>query len=428
MSYDDQDDDDFTWAEKARGRHAAERRGNRTLVYVAAGLVVALIAVFVLIKLVSGGGGGTPSAAAPPTSHAPGSTAAGPSASASCADASLARLDLAGQVGQLLMIGTSVSRPGDIAATVKRYRLGGVFLHGRSSAPAAQVRDALSALQEAARQAGGIGLQIGADQEGGQVQTLQGGDFPRIPTAVQQGRLGPAALTGQTTAWAGRLKDAGVTIDLAPVADVVPIDLGKDNPPIGAFDRQYGNTPEKVSAAVAAVVAAAEAAGLQTTLKHFPGLGRVRANTDTSHNAKDTTATLDDPALRPFADGIKAGATAVMISSALYPKLDPDAIAAFSRPIVTGLLRQKMGFTGLVMSDDLGAAVAADTVPAGERAVRFIQAGGDMVLSVRTADAQTMSNALIAEAKGSPQFAVRVKESAGRVLRTKAESGLLSCG
>jgi beta-N-acetylhexosaminidase len=428
MAYDDEDDD-FTWAEKARGRHAAERRGGRTPVYVAVAVVVALVATFAVIRLVSGSGTPDPAAQSTEQGSGRGAATAGPSAgaAASCVQTTLARLGLEGQVGQVLMIGTAVGKPGEVEATVKQYRLGGVFLRGRSSAPAAQLRSALADLQDAAKQAGGVALQIGADQEGGQVQTLQGNDFPRIPSAVQQGKLDKGRLTSQTTQWAGRLKDVGVTIDLAPVADIVPVDLGADNPPIGAFDRQYGDTPEQVSADVATVVAAAEAAGVQTTLKHFPGLGRVRANTDTSHNAKDTTATVDDPAFRPFADGITAGATAVMISSALYPKLDPDAIAAFSQPIVTGLLRQKLGFKGLVMSDDLGAAVAADTVPTGERAVRFIRAGGDLVLSVRTADAKTMTNALLAEAKGSPEFANRVKESAARVLQSKAKAGLLTC-
>jgi beta-N-acetylhexosaminidase len=218
-----------------------------------------------------------------------------------------------------------------------------------------------------------------------------------------------------------------VTIDLAPVADVVPSSLGKGNPPIGAFNRQYGSTPGPVATDVATVVTAAQAAGVQTTLKHFPGLGRVRANTDTSRDARDDTTTATDPALEPFAKGIAAGSTAVMISSARYPKLDPDAIAAFSQPIVTGLLRQKMGFDGLVMSDDLGAAEAAGTVPVGERAVRFIRAGGDLVLTVRPSDASPMTEALLKAARADKSFAARVTESAGRVLRSKANAGRLTC-
>jgi beta-N-acetylhexosaminidase len=272
-----------------------------------------------------------------------------------------------------------------------------------------------------------VPLQIGADQEGGQVQTLQGPDFPAISSAVTQGNWDQATLTSRTKEWAGRLKNVGVTIDLAPVADVVPSSLGKGNPPIGAFNRQYGSTSGPVATHVATVVTAAQEAGVQTTLKHFPGLGRVRANTDTSRDARDDTATTNDPSLEPFAKGIAAGSTAVMISSALYPKLDPDAIAAFSQPIVTGLLRQKMGFDGLVVSDDLGAAEAAGAVRVGDRAVRFIRAGGDVVLTVRPSDASPMTDALLKAARADRSFASRVTGSAARVLRSKAKAGLLAC-
>jgi len=359
--------------------------------------------------------GGLGTAAAP---------SAGPQASGGCAEVTLARLSLEDKIGQLLMIGTPVGTPQNALKTVERYRLGGVFLAGRSSAPAAGLRQSITQLQGAAK----IPLLIGADQEGGKVQTLSGPDFPTIPTAVAQGRWDAATLRDKTTDWAKRLKDVGITIDLAPVADTVPTDIGDANPPIGALDRQYGSNPTEVADDVATVVAAAQAAGVQTTLKHFPGLGRVRANTDTSTNARDDTMTTSDPMLQPFAKGIAAGTTAVMISSALYPKLDPNNIAAFSTPIVTGLLRQKMGFNGLVMSDDLGAADAVGSVPLGDRAVRFIRAGGDLVLTVRLSDAGPMSDALLAAAKSSTAFAARVTESAGRVLQAKVQSGQLKCG
>jgi beta-N-acetylhexosaminidase len=185
--------------------------------------------------------------------------------------------------------------------------------------------------------------------------------------------------------------------------------------------------PGPVADDVAAVVSAVQGAGVLTTLKHFPGLGRVRVNTDTSTGARDDLTTADDPALKPFSSGIAAGSAAVMISSATYPKLDPANVAAFSGPIVTGLLRDKLGFTGLVLSDDLGPAVAVGAVPLGQRAVRFIQAGGDMALSVRLADAGPMSDALVAAAKASPEFAARVTQSATRVVQSKLRAGLTTC-
>lgn len=358
-------------------------------------------------------------------SHAPGSAAASPGGD--CAAALVAKLTPEQQAGQLLMIGTPIGTPLTAVQPIQRYQLGGIFLAGRSTASAASLKQSIGQLQAAATKSAGLGLQMGVDQEGGQVQTLKGADFPAIPTAVNQGRLDDAALSAQTAEWSGRLKAIGVTIDLAPVADVVPAGVGKANPPIGGFDRQYGPTPEPVAADVATVVTAMQGAGVLSTLKHFPGLGRVKVNTDTSTGARDDVTTADDPALQPFARGIAAGSAAVMISSATYPKLDAANVAAFSAPIVTGLLREKLGFDGLVLSDDLGAAAAVASVPVGQRAVRFIRAGGDVVLSVKLSDAGPMTDALLAAAKGDAAFAARVTQSATRVVRGKLRAGLARC-
>jgi beta-N-acetylhexosaminidase len=151
-------------------------------------------------------------------------------------------------------------------------------------------------------------------------------------------------------------------------------------------------------------------------------------NTDTSTGSVDSTATAKDPYLEPFAAGIQAGSAAVMVSSASYPRLDRRAIAAFSTPIITGLLRRRLGFTGMIMSDDLGAAGAVAAVPVGQRAVRFVAAGGDLVLTIRPEDAAPMTGALVAEAQRSPAFAARVADAAGHVIRAKYTAGLLRCG
>jgi beta-N-acetylhexosaminidase len=344
-----------------------------------------------------------------------------------CVDATMSKLTLEERVGQLLMVGTPVSGPQAISDIVDRYRLGGVFLAGRSSQPAATLRQAIRNIQQRAAAGGTLPFQVALDQEGGLVQTLTGPDFPVIPSAVVQGRWDATTLRTQTTQSAQRLADVGVTMDLAPVADTVPAGTAGANPPIGALDRQYGSTPDDVARSVSIVVSAAQSTPILTTLKHFPGLGRVRANTDTSTGAVDSVTTADDPFLKPFASGIEAGSGAVMISSARYPRLDPDSVAAFSAPIVSGLLRQRLGYSGLIMSDDLGAAVAVGSVPVGDRAVRFVRAGGDMVLTVRQGDAGPMADALLVQARASSAFEARVADAAGHVVRSKYRVGLLTC-
>ena len=327
------------------------------------------------------------------------------------------------RVGQLLMVGVAVDAPSGLGDTVTRYRLGGVFLHGRSTRRAAELRSDIAGLQRRAA----VPLLVSLDQEGGDVQTLKGPDFPLIPSALKLGAR-PAATVHSTVAdSARRLAGIGVTLDLAPVADTVPASLGKGNPPIGAFNRQYGSDPAAVAAAIRTVVPASQGAGVLTVLKHFPGLGRVRFNTDTSAKAVDETATAADPYLKPFAAGIQAGSAGVMISSASYPQLDRSSIAAFSKPIITGLLRERLGFTGLVMSDDLGAGVAVSRYSPAQRAVRFVGAGGDLVLTIEATDAAPMAGALIEEAGRDSAFAARVDDAARHVVQAKMRAGVYSC-
>jgi beta-N-acetylhexosaminidase len=371
-------------------------------------------------------GQGSPTPAEEVTSPAPGTPSESPSAD--CAEATVAGLSLEELVGQLLMVGTPVNSPTGIATAVRQYHLGGVFLAGRSTQRASTLAASTKALQQAAVQDTGVPLQIALDQEGGTVQTLSGPDFPTIPSAVTQGTWSESSLRSRSADTAKRLRAAGITMDLAPIADTVPAGTAAQNPPIGQLDRQFGYDPAKVGPDVATVVKAVQGAGVAATIKHFPGLGRVRANTDTSTEAVDELTTAQDPFLGPFSAGIKAGTGAVMISSARYPKLDSKNIAAFSSAVITDLLREKLGFTGVVISDDLGAAKAPSIVPLGQRAVKFIAAGGDVVLTVRSSDAGPMSAALIAQAKQSPQFADRVRDAAKHVIAAKVSQHLLGCG
>lgn len=342
-----------------------------------------------------------------------------------CAEATLDRLDLAGRAGQVLMVGLDVTDPLARFDELAAFRIGNVFLAGRSSAGADPLRTAISGLQARAVGTTGAFLQIAVDQEGGFVQTLTGPGFSIIPTALEQ--ADQPDLAQRTGQWAAEVAGTGITLNLAPVADVVPAGTAQQNPPIGASSRQYGSEPTDVAATLTTVVTAMREGGLATTVKHFPGLGRVQVNTDTSTGATDTQATADDPALLPFQAGIAAGTDAVMMSSASYPQLDPDKPAAFSAPIIGGLLRDRLGFDGIVISDDLGNAVAVSGRPAGQRAVDFLAAGGDLVLTVNVADAGPMTAAVVQRAQGDPAFASRLDEAALRVLRSKQEAGLLVC-
>jgi beta-N-acetylhexosaminidase len=167
---------------------------------------------------------------------------------------------------------------------------------------------------------------------------------------------------------------------------------------------------------------------VQVAVKHFPGLGRVTQNTDTTAGVTDRTTTRSDAYLRPFRDVIKARAPFVMMSTAVYSRIDARGPAAFSRTVVTGLLRRDLGFRGVVISDDLGNARQVRRWTPGQRAVKFVGAGGDMVLTVDPGTARAMFAALRDRARTDAAFRRQVDAAALRVLRSKQAQGLLPRG
>jgi beta-N-acetylhexosaminidase len=343
-----------------------------------------------------------------------------------CVERTLATLSPAARAGQVLLVGVPATDPLPGAARLAALHVGGIFLHGRVSG-SATLRSRIAAAQRDARDSGTLPLFVSADEEGGLVQTIRGGTVPPFAAALVQGGWSTAMLRTRTTTWARQIAALGVNLDLAPVADTVPASLGTGNPPIGTYHREYGLTTAAVGRAIDVVVPALTKAHVGATVKHFPGLGRVRANTDTSARAVDATTTAADPFLAPFVTGMKAGALAVMVSSARYPKLDADNPAMWSQKIVTGLLRGRLGWSGLVVSDDLGQAVAASSRSIGSRATAFLAAGGDLVLTVKPAQAAAMRSA-VAAAAAARASSRRVLDTAVRhVLAAKIQLGLLRC-
>jgi beta-glucosidase-like glycosyl hydrolase len=400
----------------------------------------AALFVVVLLTLVSGGSpsgpssssatraatstAGTPSSS-PVSSSAPSSTSS-PSATSSPEEqlvtAALEGLDERARVAQLFLVGVHLDdlRSGDPLA---EEGVGGLFMAGRSQAPAAELAETTARWQSLAP---GPALWIAADQEGGAVQTFKGPGFDRLPPAAEQGTLPPAQLADMARTMGDQLAAAGVNLNLAPVVDVVPAGSEAGNAPIGAFDRQYGSTGPAVTAAAGAVVDGLAQAGVTATLKHFPGLGRVSTNTDTNAGVVDGSTTADDEQVAAF--GALAASPAhpfVMVSSATYQWIDPSEQAAFSRVVLTDLLRGRLGFDGVVLTDDVGNAEAVQDVDAGERAVRFLGAGGTMVLTVDPAIVPDMIDAVLARSAADQQFAEQVDAAVTTALTAKARAGLL---
>jgi beta-N-acetylhexosaminidase len=333
------------------------------------------------------------------------------------------------RIGELFSLGLANDHLGaaEISA-IRNQHVGSVWFTATTSVGVAGIRTITNAIraQAAAAATDGVQLFIAANQEGGQIQALRGPGFATIPSAVVQGGHSISDLTAEAEVWGKELRAAGVNLDFAPVADVVPPGGDATNQPIGVLQREYGHDPATAGTHAAAFIAGMTAAGVDTTAKHFPGLGRVVNNTDFSANVVDTVTTANDPYLASFQDTINAGVPFVMVALATYTKIDAAHLAAFS-PTVMSLLRKQLGFRGVIVSDSLTATAVA-SIPAGQRAIDFLLAGGDVVV-VRSASAMVaMVAAVQARVASDPSFSHLVDEAALLVLDAKAAAGLLPAG
>ncbi|RYZ28079.1 MAG: glycoside hydrolase family 3 protein [Propionibacteriaceae bacterium] len=175
-----------------------------------------------------------------------------------------------------------------------------------------------------------------------------------------------------------------------------------------------------------AVVAGLHDGGTATAVKHFPGLGRVRGNTDTVAVVVDRTTTRHDPLLAGFRADVEHGTELVMLSSATYTKIDAKRPATYSPTVVARMLRGDLGFTGVVVSDDLLGRALAST-PVRSRGVRFLTAGGDLSLVGDVAAAAQVHDGLLERARTDRAFRTRVQQSATRVVQLKSTQRRASC-
>ncbi|HXQ96453.1 MAG TPA: glycoside hydrolase family 3 N-terminal domain-containing protein [Candidatus Acidoferrales bacterium] len=378
-----------------------------------------------------------PSPTAAPTSSVATSESAAPSSSpprataATCPARVLASLTEPQRIGQLFLLGLTGDRLGaSERADIAAWHFGSAWFTTPWAVGVAAVRSVADAVQALASQAttGGVGFLVAANQEGGLVQALSGPGFSTIPSALGQGALTPAVLQVSAERWGLQLRAAGVNLDLAPVADVVPPGTDAENEPIGQLQREYGHDPATAGSHVFAFSRGMAQAGVATTVKHFPGLGRVRGNTDFTGGVTDTVTTPRDPYLEPFNMAIAAGVPFVMVSLATYERIDPAHLAAFSSRVIDGMLRRDLHFAGVVVSDDLGVAAAIASTSPPTRALEFLDAGGDLIVSQTPAPAIAMARRLVSLATTDAALRQRVDDAVLRILRAKEALGLLPCG
>ena len=326
----------------------------------------------------------------------------------------LAEMTLEEKVGQMFFVRCPAE---DAAALVSQYHLGGYILFGRDfqDKTLQEVTDTIAAYQAQAE----IPLLIGVDEEGGTVVRASSNPnlFPHRCLSPQalfaQGGLG--AIRQDAVTKSETLLSMGINVNFAPVADV------STDPADFIYDRTFGQDARATAAYVDTVVTAMEGAGMGSVLKHFPGYG---SNADThtgvavDERPYETFASSD---FLPFQAGIEAGAGSVLVSHNIVCCMD-DQLPASLSPAVHRILREELGFTGVILTDDL----AMDAVDAyaedGSVAVLAVQAGNDMVV---TTDFTTQIP-LVVEAVENGTIDERVIDAAvTRVLMWKYGLGLL---
>lgn len=280
----------------------------------------------------------------------------------------------AAQPGQLLHVGFDGPRaPEELLARVESGRVGGVVLFARNVEGPEQLRHLVRVLHAAAPADAPLLLSI--DQEGGRVQRLRAPWTVWPPMRSVGDRDDVDATRAMACALARELAALGIGLDFAPVMDVA---TEPTNPVIG--DRSFGETPDRVARHGAAFVEALQAGGVAACAKHFPGHGDTTVD---SHLALPVLPhdleRLRRVELPPFRAAIAAGVATVMTSHILFPALDPGRPVTFS-PRALALLREELGFDGLVFSDDLEMKAVAGRWPTADLARDALAAGVDALL------------------------------------------------
>ena len=373
---------------------------------------------------------GSPSSPSGRSSTATTSTSPSPGATArsSCVSRVLAGMTTSQRVGQLFVSAVSTSGPtGTELAVLRRNDIGSVILMGHTTTGTTSSGHHPTCAVPRPDSGRNPGRSAGVGRPGG--RSDPGTRWPRLLADAQRGRSGQLAglaVAAERHRVGPPVERSRVSLNLAPVVDVVPADQTAVNQPI-VSSRGYGHTASTVARQSSAFVRGMKKAGELTTLKHFPSLGHVRGNTDFSSNITDNVTRSNGEFIETYRSGIQAGARFVMIALVTYTKIDPHHLAIFSPTVVRTLLRDRIGFGGVVISDDLGKAVAVRSIPAGQRATGFLSSGGDMVLTVAPPTVDAMTSAVLTKVKTDPAFRKSVDASVRRVLAAKISGGLLTC-
>lgn len=319
------------------------------------------------------------------------------------------------KVGQLMMIGiqgTALDADGRYMLT--EFPCGNLILFDRNMETAEQVKKLTQDVQRTVKETTGVPALIGIDQEGGEVMRMRQ-YLPDMPSAEVLGQGALEAAHDWAVKTGTALHDLGINTNFAPVVDLD-----------GAYHRSYGKIPEEVVPYAEAVIQGYTETGLFTSLKHFPGIGKVK--TDPHIDGDVVTLTheeLNAEDGKPFRDLIQSmnqGRTFIMVSNVTFPNIDADNPACLSKIIMTDILRNEYGYRGLILSDDMEMGAIAKHYDFGDMGVRAIAAGADMILVCHDyGHEQEVYNGLLKAYRDGRLDRSAVDEKVRRIIQTKLQ-------
>ena len=327
------------------------------------------------------------------------------------------------KIGQMLIAGfPSPEVDAQARALVKDFCVGNFALFGRNIVDTAQVCRMIDGLHALAYEANGVAALIGTDQEGGVVSRITTG------AALFPGTMAAAASPGTDTFRMGEncgriLSTLGIRCSFSPVLDV---NMDPMNPIIGS--RAYCDDPETVARLGTAMLRGMQAAGTAAAVKHFPGHGNVAGDSHLMLPRNSTPrSVLETTEWMTFRRAFEAGADALMTCHVVFEDVDSAYPATLSPAIMTGLLREQLGFTGIAITDCMEMDAVRKCYGIGRGAVLAVQAGCDILCFSHTYEAVAeAAQALYAAVESGEISAVRIEESYRRIMAVKEKYGLLT--
>jgi beta-N-acetylhexosaminidase len=331
------------------------------------------------------------------------------------------KMSLDEKIGQMFIVGFKGDTPNDeIKSMIQKYHVGGIILFRNNITDPEQMLSLINSLKflNSKNQAA---LFMSVDEEGGRISRMPD-QLEKLPTNEAIGKINDPQLSfniGGVLAY--ELKAFGFNMDFAPVIDIFS---NPKNTVIG--DRAFGSEPDIVSSLGIQTMKGLQAGGVISVVKHFPGHGDTLVD---SHIGLPTVdydlKRLESFELKPFQAAIENKADAVMVAHILMKTIDPISPASMSKTMITDVLRDKMGFTGVVVTDDMTMGAIVENYNIGAAVVKSVNAGSDIILVCHGYDNQVNAiNSLKSAVKNGRIAEERLNDSIYRILKLKGKYGL----